>query len=132
MTTEYPITAAEIRDGHASLKASDTDLAGLIAFADTADTCLQSNNIDRALGQTLKRLFVRHMATAQRDGGAVTSERAVSGASRGYSDMGDGRTGYLDTLKRLDRWGCVYGLAVSNAPAQLRSIGRRPERRSTW
>ncbi len=132
MTTAYPITAAEVRDGLTGVSVSDTDMAGLIAFADTADTCLRNNNVEQALGQTLKRLFIRHIATTQRDGGSVTNERAVSGASRSYSDMGGDKTGYLDTLKRLDRWGCVYGLAVSNTPIQLRSIGRRPERRSTW
>ena len=127
----YAITIADVKDGFTT-PVADSDLEGFIAIADTADACLQRNDVAQAIGQQLKRLFVRHMATLQRDGGSVTNEKAVSGASRSYGDLRYGETGYLNTLKRLDSTGCVYGLAVSNAPIQMRSIGRRPSRQSTY
>ena len=127
----YAITIADVKDGFAT-PIADSDLEGFIAIADTADPCLTRNEVADPVGQQLKRLFVRHMATIQRDGGAITSEKAVSGASRGYGEMKNSETGYLNSLKQLDSYGCVYSLAVSNAPLQLRSIGRRPERRSTY
>ena len=127
----YVITVDRVKDGFTS-SASDDDLAGYIAVVDQADECLTNNQVPDAVGQQLKVLAVRHLATNGRDGGSVTSERAVSGASRSYGQYPAGGTGYLDTLRQLDQWGCVYGLVQQNAMIQLRSVGRRPQRRSTW
>lgn len=122
----YTITVAQVRDGF-STPASDADITAYIAFADEADTCLTNNSVLDAIGMQLKILFVRHTATNQRDGGAVTSERAVSGAARAFGQYERGDTGYLDTLRQLDRFGCVYALASNNGFIQLRSAGRRQE-----
>ncbi len=127
----YTITLERVRNGFVS-PASDADLTGYIMFADQADMCLTNSSVADEIGQMLKVLLVRHLATNSRDGGSVTSERAVSGASRSYGQYQAGDTGFLDTLKQLDRTGCVYQLATNSSPIQLRSIGRRPERRSTW
>ncbi len=127
----YTITVAEVKDGFTSA-ASDADLANYIVFADQADPCLTMNSVPDEIGQQLKILYVRHVATNQRDGGAVTSEKAVSGASRSYAEYANGETGYLDTLRQLDQFGCVYALASNNGFIQLRSSGRRPQRQSTY
>lgn len=127
----YTITVEQVNDGFNS-PASDADLAGYIAIVDQADTCLTNNGVADAIGMQLKTLAVRHLAVNARDGGAVTSEKAVSGASRSYAEYNAGETGYLDTLRQLDRTGCVYGVVSQNSFIQLRSIGRRPERRSTY
>lgn len=127
----YTITICQVKDGFRT-SASDSDLDGYIAIAGQADACLTANNVDRAVGQMLKILFVRHVATNARDGGAVTSEKAVSGASRSFAEYDRGDTGYLDTLRSLDQYGCVYALTQQGGFMQLRSIGRRPERTSTY
>lgn len=127
----YTVTIAMIKDGFNS-PVSDADLTGYIAIVDQADTCLTNNSVPDAIGVQLKLLAIRHLATNQRDGGSVTSERAVSGASRSYANYRAGDTGFLETLRQLDRWGCVRGVVEQNARLQLRSIGRRPERRSTY
>lgn len=127
----YTITIARVRDGFTTT-ASDADLTGYIAITDQTDACMTSNNVPDAIGQQLKVLAVRHLATNQRDGGSVTSERAVSGAARSYSAFEAGDTGYLDTLRQLDQWGCVYGILSNNEFIQLRSVGRRPQRQSTY
>lgn len=127
----YTITVERVKDGFTT-SASDDDLNGYIAVADQADECMTNNNAPVAIGQQLKVLAVRHLATNQRDGGSVTAERAVSGASRNYESFKAGETGFLATLQQLDRWGCVYGIVQNNQLIQLRSVGRRPERRSTY
>ena len=127
----YVITVAEVKDGF-STSASDADITAYIAFADQADECMTLNSVSDAIGKQLKILFVRHIVTSGRDGGSIASERAVSGASRSFGEFAPGQTGYLDTLKRLDRYGCVYSLLENNAPIQLRSVGRRPQRQSTY
>ena len=127
----YTITVAQVKDGF-STSASDADLTAYIAIADQADACLTANAVPDAVGQHLKILFVRHTATNARDGGAVTSERAVSGAARSFGEYDRGDTGYLDTLRQLDTHGCVYALASNNGFIQLRSIGRNPRTQSTY
>lgn len=128
---DYSITVDRVKSGFTT-SASDDDIAGFIAIVGQADQCMTNNNVPGEIGQQLKVLAVRHMATNQRDGGSVTSERAVSGASRSLNAFKAGETGYLDTLRQLDQWGCVYGTIQSNQFIQLRSVGRRPERRSTY
>lgn len=128
---DYSITVDRVKDGFTT-GASDNDIAGYIAIIDQADQCLTNNNVAGEIGQQLKVLAVRHLATNQRDGGSVTSEKAVSGASRSFESFKAGETGYLDTLRQLDQNGCVYGLVQQNSFIQLRSIGRRPQRPSTY
>ena len=128
---DYSITTTRVKDGFTTA-ASDDDIAGFIAVVSQADQCMTDNNVPGEIGQQLKVLAVRHMATNQRDGGSVTSERAVSGASRSYGAYKAGETGFLVTLQQLDRWGCVYGVVQNNQFMQLRSVGRRPERQSTY
>ena len=130
MATEFPITSFEVQSGFQT-DASNDDIDGLIALADQADECLRRNEVAQGTGQLLKRLFVRHALTLMRDGGPIESEKAVSGASRDYGRI-KGNTGYLDTLRRLDRWGCVYGLLTAGDPVQFRSAGRRPENPRTY
>ena len=125
------VTVARVRDGFTT-NASDSDLAAYIAVVDQADTCLTNSGVPDAIGQQLKVLGVRHLATNQRDGGSVTSERAVSGAARSFDSFKAGETGFLETLRQLDANGCVYTLLQSNPSIQLRSVGRRPERSSTF
>lgn len=127
----YTITVDQVKDGFNS-PASDADLAGYIAIVDQADTCLTNNGVAEEIGRQLKLLAVRHIATSQRDGGSVTSEQAVSGASRSYANFRAGDTGYKDLLRQMDSTGCVYATVSRNSFIQLRSIGRRPERRSTY
>lgn len=118
----YTITVTQVKDGFTG-NASDADIAAYIAMADQADECLALNTVPDAVGQRLKVLFVRHTASQQRDGGAVTSERAVSGASRSYAADQRGDSGYLDLLRQLDQTGCVYRLASNNGFVQFRTIG---------
>lgn len=127
----YTITIEQVKDGFTT-SASDADLTAYIIFADQADECLTNNSVADALGQQLKILAVRHMATIQRDGGAITSERAVSGASRSFSSFRAGDTSYKDLLRQIDATGCVYGLVTQNGFLQLRSVGRRSNSRRTY
>ena len=120
----YAITISEVRDGFTT-SASDADLTAYIAVADQADACLTANGVATAVGKQLKVLGVRHLAANANDRGAVTQERAVSGASRSYASRAAGETGYLETLRTIDQYGCVLATINSNARIQLRSAGRR-------
>jgi hypothetical protein len=119
----YVITTAEVLDGF-STSASTADLTAYIAIVDQADACLTANLVSEAIGKQLKILGVRHLAGNANDRGAVTQERAVSGASRNYSERAGGETGYLATLRTIDQYGCVLGTINNNGRIQLRSIGR--------
>ncbi|MDH5796928.1 MAG: hypothetical protein OEZ19_00045 [Paracoccaceae bacterium] len=120
----YAITTADVLDGFTT-GASTADLDAYIAVADQADTCLTANGVSVAIGKQLKVLGVRHLAANANDRGAVTQERAVSGASRSYSERLGGETGYLQTLRTIDQYGCVMAAINNNARVQLRSVGRR-------
>lgn len=120
----YAITTSDVLDGFTT-GASTADLEAYIAVVDQADTCLTANSVAAAIGKQLKVLGVRHLASNSNDRGAVTQERAVSGASRTYSARAAGETGYLETLRTIDRYGCVLGTLNYNARVQLRSAGRR-------
>ena len=122
----YTITTSEVKDGFTT-GASDADLTAYIAVADQADACLTANSVADAIGKQLKILAVRHMAANATDGGNVTQERAVSGASRSYAERRKGSTGYLDTLRSLDTYGCVMALLVNNQYVQFRSVGKYRE-----
>lgn len=120
----YAITTSEVLDGF-STGASTADLEAYIALVDGADACLVARSVPFAVGRQLKILGVRHLAQSGSDRGAVTQERAVSGASRSYAERSGGETGHLATLRSIDRFGCVLGLLNLNARIQLRSAGRR-------
>lgn len=119
----YTITTTEVRDGFAT-GASDADLTAYIAIADQADACLTANSVADAIGKQLKILAVRHMAADATDGGDITSERAVSGAQRSYAQRRKGETGYLNTLRSLDRYGCVVAVVSNGGYVQFRAVGR--------
>lgn len=120
----YAITIAAIKDGFAT-SASDADLLAYIAVVDQADICLQAHGVPADIGRQLKILGVRHLAANANDRGAVVQERAVSGAARSYSERKPGETGYLETLRTIDKYGCVLGTVNRNASVQLRTVGRR-------
>lgn len=120
----YEITTAEVLDGF-STGASISDLTAFIAVVDQADACLTANSVASAVGKQLKVLGVRHLASSANDRGAVTEERAVSGASRRYKDRIGGETGYLETLRTIDQFGCVMAKINANSRIQLRTAGRR-------
>jgi len=119
----YIITTTQVRDGF-STGASDADLTAYIAITVQADACLTANSVADVIGMQLKILAVRHMASDATDGGDITQERAVSGASRSYSQRKSGSTGYLNTLRSLDQYGCVGGLVSNGGYVQLRASGR--------
>lgn len=119
----YTITTTEVKDGFRT-GASDADLTAYIAIADQADACLTANSVADAIGKQLKVLAVRHMASNATDGGDITSERAVSGAQRSYAQRRKGETGYLDTLRSLDKTGCVMAVVSNGGYVQFRAVGR--------
>lgn len=119
----YVITTADVKDGFTT-GASDADLTAYIAIADQADACLTDNSVADAIGKQLKILAVRHMASNATDGGNVTQEQAVSGASRSYAQRRKGETGYLNTLRALDKYGCVMSIVSNGGYVQLRAVGR--------
>lgn len=120
----YTITAIEVLDGF-STSASTADLTAYIAIVDQADACLTANSVSAVIGKQLKILGVRHLAANSNERGSVTTERAVSGASRSYAQRAGGETGYLETLRTTDQYGCVIGTLNKNGRLQLRSVGRR-------
>lgn len=119
----WAITISEVKDGF-STSASDADLAAYMALVDQADACLTLKGVHSAVGRQLKILGVRHLATSSSDRGAVVEEQAVSGARRRYNERAGGETGYLQTLRSIDQYGCVLGLVNRNARIQFRSVGR--------
>lgn len=119
----YAVSSSEVLEGF-STSASAADIAGYIAIMDQADACLTAKSVSGAIGKQLKVLGIRHLAANASDRGAVTQERAVSGASRTYKERKAGETGYLETLRTIDQYGCVLGLINKNAYIQLRSVGR--------
>lgn len=120
----YAVSNADVTNGF-STSASATDVANYIALMSDADACLANNNVSNAVGVQLKVLGVRHLLANSSDRGAVLSERAVSGAARTYQERRQGETGYLQTLRSIDRYGCVLNLISKNQGVQLRSVGRR-------
>ena len=120
----YTITEAEVLDNFTT-SASTADLAAYIAVVGQADACLTANSVAVAIGKQLKILGVRHLAANANDRGSVTQERAISGASRSYSERKPGETGYLETLRTIDQYGCVMNVVNKNGRIQLRSSGRR-------
>lgn len=127
----YTITVAEVKDGF-STSASDSSITAYITLVDQADACMTAQGVPDAIGQQLKILAVRHLLTSERDGGAIMSERAVSGASRSFGQFKAGETGYLNNLKMLDKWGCVYGVVSNNTGIGLLVVGRNPDNQSTY
>lgn len=120
----YVITTPEVLEGFQT-GASTADVAGFIAVVDQADNCLASNSVSDVVGRQMKILAVRHLLSNSSDRGAVTQERAVSGASRSYKERVAGETGFLETLRTIDTYGCVMSTINKNQRVQLRSVGRR-------
>ena len=120
----YVVTVPEVLDGF-STGATEADVAGFISVVDDANSCLTSNSVPQVVGRRLKILAVRHLLSNSSDRGAVTQERAVSGASRSYRERAAGETGFLETLRTIDKHGCVISVINKNARVQLRSVGRR-------
>ena len=118
------ITTSQVLDGF-STGASTADLTAYIAVIDQADACLDANSVPDAIASQLKILGVRHLAATGSDGGEVTQERAISGASRSYSTVPGGMSWYYRTLKAIDTYGCVTATLTNSPTVQLRSVGRR-------
>lgn len=103
-----------------------TCAADLIAWADTADTCLTAKSVPHDLGRLLKINLIKHVQELQ-SGGAVTSQTAVSGASRSFSDdFGAYKSSYGKLLAQMDKTGCVVALIGGGGYVQFRSAGRTP------
>lgn len=120
----YVITTGEVLDGFTT-SASTADLTAYIAVVDLADVCLTANNVSVAIGKQLKILGVRHLASND-EGGTALEERSISGASRKFAERSGGQTSYLDTLRGIDKFGCVIStLTSAGGTLQLRSVGRR-------
>ena len=111
---DYTITSSDVISGGAAY----------IPFVDQADACMEAKGVADDIGKQLKILAVNHLVSAATTGGTVQSERAVSGASRTYAAMSGGDTGYLNTLRDLDSWGCVTAIVSNNGRVQLRAVGR--------
>lgn len=118
------ITTADVLDGF-STSASTSDLEAYIAVVDQADACLDANAVPTVIQAQLKVLGVRHLASSASDGGAVTEQTAISGASRKFAERRGGATSYLDTLRSIDTYGCVSATLQKSPGVQLRSVGRR-------
>lgn len=120
----YAITIAGVLSGF-STGAGTEEIAGAIAVVDQADVCLTNNAISPQLGRYLKTLGARHLlSSATSGGGRVKEEEAVSGARRVYADAKGGESGYMETLRTVDKFGCVIGQLNRNARVQFRSVGR--------
>lgn len=120
----YVVTVPEVLEGFQT-GASEADVVGFIYVVDQADACLAANQVEQGVGRRMKILAVRHLLSNSSDRGAVTQERAVSGASRNYKERAAGETGFLETLRTIDKHGCVISTINKNARVQLRSVGRR-------
>lgn len=119
----YTITTSEVLDGF-STSASTADLEGYIAIIDIADACLTANAVSTAIGKQLKILGVRHLAASSTDGGSVTEQTSISGASRKFAERRAGETSHLESLRTIDAFGCVMSVITKGALVQLRSVGR--------
>lgn len=119
----YAITASEVLDGFSS-NASTADLEAYIAVSDQADTCLTANSVPTLIGKQLKILAVRHLAEAGSGGGSVLEQTSISGASRKFAERRAGETSHLETLRKIDAFGCVMNVVSKGALVQLRSVGR--------
>lgn len=73
------ITVQDVRNCISTGK-NDAAIQSFIAVIDTADTCLDANQIPDAIQQVLKTNAVAHMLQLA-DGGQITSERDQDGAS---------------------------------------------------
>ena len=109
---DYSITAAEVA---VFIPVSVEMAAAFIAVVDQADACLEGASVEQELGKTLKRLAVAHMVflTQNSGRGAVTSEGAPSGASRGFAAWsGKGVSGspFGSMIDGLDASGCLVGI----------------------
>jgi hypothetical protein len=122
----YAVSVAAVLDGF-STGASAGDVAGFISLIDQADECLEANSVPGAVAKQLKVLGVRHLVSNSTDRGSVTQERSASGASRSYGSRRKGDTGYLETLRTIDQYGCVTNIISRNGSVQLRSVGRRSD-----
>ena len=109
---DYTITATEV----AAFIATPAEItAAYIAVIDEVDPCLEGARVEEERGKTLKRLAVAHMIflTQNSGRGAVTSEAAPSGASRGFaawSGRGISGSPFGSMIDGLDASGCITGI----------------------
>lgn len=122
------VTSTEVKDGFTTT-VSDSEIDMLIAFANTADTCLDSNSVPDNTVKLMKLAAVRHMLTLQsNDGnGPLQSQSAPSGAGRSFQSWQGGTdinaTRYGSMLNQLDSSGCIVSLLTNDSKPQFYALG---------
>lgn len=122
------VTVAEVKDGF-DTTVSDAEIQMMIDFIDaSADVCLDANSVPDNTVKLLKLYAVRHMCTMSVNSGrgTISSERAPSGAGRGFSAWSGENvesTPYGSMLKQMDKYGCVVSVLQSDTNFDFFSIG---------
>ena len=103
----------------------DSVIAGFIAFVAQADACLDANQVPDDIQTILKLNAIAH-SLMQIDGGQVTSERSMTGATVTFKETGSkfgiNSTTYGQVVASLDLNGCFTSLYKSQR--FLKAIGR--------
>lgn len=94
----------------------------LIEFINQADACLDGQQVPDASAKLLKIYGVCHMLQMQ-SGGAVTSERSMTGDAVSYAAPAAG-TNWLAMMRSMTGADCVEAL-VNRSSIQVFSVGRR-------
>ena len=106
------ITIQQVRDFIPN-SLPDSVIQQFIDFVDQADTCLDANSVADATQTMLKLYTIAHMITTQQ-GGSVTSETDMDGASVSYSvgSSGEGftSTNYGASAASMDTYNCMGAL----------------------
>ena len=122
------VTSTEVKDGFIT-STSDSEIDMLIAYVDTADTCLDANTVSDNTVKLMKLAAVRHMLTLQsNDGnGPLQSQSAPSGAGRSFQSWQGGTdinaTRYGSMLNQLDSSGCIVSLLTNDSKPQFYALG---------
>lgn len=122
------VTSTEVKDGFTTTT-SDAEIDMFIAFANTADTCLDNNSVPDNTVKLMKLAAVRHMLTLQsNDGnGPLQSQSAPSGAGRSFQNWNGGTdinaTRYGSMLNQMDVNGCLVSLLTNDIKPDLLTLG---------
>ena len=115
------ITASEVI-AFSGVDAQQTVVQSLIDFVDQADPCLDGQQVPDASAKLLKIYGVCHMLQMQ-SGGAVTSERSMTGDAVSYAAPAAG-TNWLAMMRGMAGADCVEAL-VNRSSVQVFSVGRK-------
>lgn len=110
------ITIEEVK-AEVKTSASDIIIQGLIDTANTADACLDAQNLTESQEKAAKLYFVAYNLDLQSSSN-VTSETSATGASRSYNrGNGTNSSGYGEALKAMAGGQCLLGVMGSDLSA---------------